>query len=139
MVRDRRKPSDRVAFEPPRSATILSVDGTWSCPCRLLEISETGAHLAVSVALPATTLTEFFLLLTSTGSVYRRCAFASLHAGAMDVVFLKARASAPMMLSFDMIAPERDSRPDPGRGGSEFPVGLAVPAGARSDVVSIPA
>jgi hypothetical protein len=51
----------------------MGIDGTWRRACMMIDVSQTGARLCVEGSLEGLDLKEFFLLLTSTGLVYRRC------------------------------------------------------------------
>ena len=64
----------RVAFERHIEAHIMGIDGTWRRRCTMADISENGASLTVDETLADLNLNEFFLVLSSNGAVYRRCA-----------------------------------------------------------------
>ena len=65
--------SDRVSFSRGLDAQMVAVDGTWYRRCTLLDISNTGARLNVDESFDGLNLKEFFLQLTKTGLVFRRC------------------------------------------------------------------
>jgi hypothetical protein len=69
---DRRK-SLRVGFERGVEVYMMAIDGTWRRKCTMRDASETGAKLTVRGSIKGLNLTEFFLLLSSTGLAYRRC------------------------------------------------------------------
>ncbi|MGO9356896.1 MAG: PilZ domain-containing protein [Xanthobacteraceae bacterium] len=68
---DRR--SERVSFAEGLNARSMGVDGTWQRACTLLDISATGARLQVEGSIDVMHKREFFLILSSTGLVFRRC------------------------------------------------------------------
>ncbi len=89
---DERRGAARVQFERPLDAKVMAIDGTWRHECQLLDVSESGAR--ITLACPATDLTEFFLVLSSFGSpVYRRCKRAWVDGAQMGVAFQKGAAS----------------------------------------------
>jgi hypothetical protein len=72
MGAERRQDKLRVRFSQPVSVWIMGIDGTWRRSCSMEDISDTGATLTVEGALDGLHLKEFFLLLPSTGLVYRQ-------------------------------------------------------------------
>jgi hypothetical protein len=79
----------RVAFEHPIPAQLMAIDGTWRRPGRLKDVSETGATLEVEGSMQGLALKEFFLLLSSTGLVYRRCQLDRVKGEELEVTFLR--------------------------------------------------
>jgi hypothetical protein len=66
----RREP--RVIFELPLGVRVMTIDGTWTGDCLLIEMTDAGAQLEVTDR--AAALTEFFLILNSFGPpVFRHC------------------------------------------------------------------
>src|SRR3954447_16004209 len=65
--------SERVDFESGIKVHIMGIDGTWRRDCTMVDVSQTGARLCIEGSLEGMDLKEFFLLLSSTGSAYRRC------------------------------------------------------------------
>ena len=63
----------RVKFDHKRQAQIMAIDGTWRRACTIDNVSEGGAKLTVGDAIIDLRLSEFFLVLSSTGLAYRRC------------------------------------------------------------------
>jgi hypothetical protein len=61
--------SDRVRFERAIPAYMVGIDGTWRRDCEIMDVSQTGARLHVEGSLERLDLKEFFLLLSSTGSL----------------------------------------------------------------------
>jgi hypothetical protein len=92
MTFDDRRKTPRVQFEKPLPAKVMAIDGTWSCECELIDMSESGAR--ITLADSAAELTEFFLLLSSFGSpVYRRCRRAWIDGTQMGVAFERGAAT----------------------------------------------
>jgi hypothetical protein len=65
--------SGRVRFERGIAVWIMGLDGTWRRDGVLLDVSQRGARLRVEGSLEGLNLKEFFLLLSPTGLVHRRC------------------------------------------------------------------
>lgn len=86
-----RRTSKRVAFEHPVTAQLMAIDGTWRRECSIYDVSEDGAKLAVGSSIEGLQLTEFFLVLSSTGLAYRRCKLAWVNGDQIGVTFLKQR------------------------------------------------
>jgi PilZ domain len=72
MIYGNRK-NERVSFERGIPVHIMGIDGTWRRDCMMLDVSQTGARLRIEESLEGLNLKKFFLLLSSTGLVYRRC------------------------------------------------------------------
>jgi hypothetical protein len=88
MSNERRNGPPRVEFDQPLEARAMTIDGTWSGDCLLIDISETGARLKVTGH--AIELTEFFLMLTSFGPpVFRLCKRVWVQGDLMGVSFNK--------------------------------------------------
>jgi hypothetical protein len=86
-----RRLTKRVAFELPVSAQMMAIDGTWRRECSMYDVSEDGAKLAVGSSIEGLQLTEFFLVLSSTGVTYRRCKLVWVNGDQIGVTFLKPR------------------------------------------------
>ncbi|MBI5319512.1 PilZ domain-containing protein [Bradyrhizobium sp.] len=86
-----RRQSRRVVFEHPVTAQLMAIDGTWRRECSIYDVSEEGAKLAVGSSIEGLQLTEFFLVLSSTGLAYRRCKLAWVNGDQIGVTFLKLR------------------------------------------------
>ena len=84
-----RRGNKRVSFERPPSAQLMAIDGTWRRECSLYDVSDDGAKLAVGSSIEGLQLTEFFLVLSSTGLAYRRCELAWVNGDQVGVFFLK--------------------------------------------------
>ncbi|MGL5165213.1 MAG: PilZ domain-containing protein [Afipia sp.] len=88
MGKELRK-NPRVDFERGVGVQIMGIDGTWRRACRMLDVSEGGALLAIEGSIGELDLKEFFLLLSSTGLAYRRCKLVRVNGDQIGVVFLK--------------------------------------------------
>jgi hypothetical protein len=76
MATAERRKDDSVVFERGFDAHIMAIDGTWRRACIMTEASESGAKLTIIKSVEGLNLTEFFLLLSTTGLAYRRCELA---------------------------------------------------------------
>lgn len=81
--------SERISFQRSIDARILGIDGTWNRPCQVADISQTGARLIVEEAIGGLVLKEFFLVLSTTGRVWRRCELIRINGDELGVRFLK--------------------------------------------------
>ena len=81
--------NERVRFERGIAVWMMGIDGTWRRDCVLLDISQTGARLRIEGSLQGLNLKEFFLLLSSTGLVYRRCELVRVDGDELGIVFLE--------------------------------------------------
>jgi len=88
MGKELRK-NTRVDFERGVGVQIMGIDGTWRRACRMLDVSEGGALLAIDGSVGDLDLKEFFLLLSATGLAYRRCKMVRVNGDQVGVVFLK--------------------------------------------------
>jgi hypothetical protein len=79
----------RVVFERGHPAYMMAIDGTWRRNCVMEDVSDGGAKLTVEGSLVGLHLTEFFLLLSSTGLAYRRCGLAWVNGDQLGVNFLQ--------------------------------------------------
>jgi hypothetical protein len=86
-----RRGGKRVAFEHPVSAQLMAIDGTWRRECAIEDVSDEGAKLMVGSSIQGLQLSEFFLVLSSTGLAYRRCKLAWVNGDQIGVTFLKHR------------------------------------------------
>jgi hypothetical protein len=78
----------RVSFERGVDALMMGIDGTWRRECHLVDVSVSGAKLIVSGSMEGLNLKEFFLLLTPTGTTFRRCELVRANGGEIGVRFL---------------------------------------------------
>lgn len=88
MVGERNK-DGRVVFERGIRAQMMAIDGTWRRPCLLEDVSEFGGKLTIEGAVEGLNLKEFFLVLSSTGLAYRRCALSWVNGDQIGVSFLR--------------------------------------------------
>jgi hypothetical protein len=68
---------------------MIGIDGTWSRPCQVVDISQTGARLIVEEAIGGLVLKEFFLVLATNGRVWRRCELIRINGEELGIRFLK--------------------------------------------------
>jgi hypothetical protein len=80
-----------VTFERPLPAQMMAIDGTWRRPCSVKTISEAGATLWLEASIKGLALTEFFLVLSTTGLAYRRCELDRVNGAEIAVKFLRAK------------------------------------------------
>ena len=74
-------------------AQLMAIDGTWRRECSIEDISEDGAKLTVGASIEGLQLTEFFMVLSSTGLAYRRCQLSWVNGDQIGVTFLRHRAA----------------------------------------------
>ena len=84
---DRR--SERVGFERSIPVWMMGIDGTWRRDCVMVDVSQTCGRLRVEGSLQGLDLKEFFLLLSSTGLVYRRRELVRVDGDEVGIVFLE--------------------------------------------------
>jgi len=92
MPNDKEREARRVAFERPLTAQMMAIDGTWRRPCFVKDVSENSATLKVETSIEGLVLTEFFLVLSSTGLAYRRCQLDRVNGDELEVSFLHQKA-----------------------------------------------
>jgi hypothetical protein len=63
----------RVSFENGVPVHLMAIDGTWLRDCEINDMSEADATLTLHASIEGLHLTEFFLLLSSTGLAFRLC------------------------------------------------------------------
>lgn len=83
---DKRKGA-RIEFSHSPDVQVIAIDGTWNSPCKLLDVSASGAKLEIERP-QALRAKEFFLVLSATGSAYRRCELAWVNGVQVGVTFL---------------------------------------------------
>lgn len=79
---------DRVAFDRGINAMIVAIDGAWRRECMLADISQGGARLNVKGGFGGLDLSEFYLMLSPTGRVYRKCQLVRTSGTEIGVRFL---------------------------------------------------
>jgi hypothetical protein len=84
--------NERVRFERGIEVYMMGIDGTWRRDCRMFDVSQTGARLSVVDSIEGLDLSEFFLLLSSTGLAYRRCKLVRVMGEEIGVEFLAPEA-----------------------------------------------
>jgi hypothetical protein len=92
MSEEKQQESRRVTFEYPLPVQMMAIDGTWRRSCAIKDVSERGATLQVEVSVEGLSLTEFFLLLSSTGLAYRRCQLERVNGQELEVGFLRQKS-----------------------------------------------
>ena len=102
MTANRRK-AHRVVFSRGIDVQIFAIDGTWRRPCTMLDVSKTGVRLARKSSLEGLRLKEFFLVLSSTGSVFRRCELAWINGEEIGAHFLKEAGASKRMRPVDAV------------------------------------
>ena len=83
--------AERVTFANGLKVHLMAIDGTWRRTCEILDVSSTGARLLVEESIEGLQLKEFFLLLSSTGLVYRRCEMVRVNGEEIGVKFLEEK------------------------------------------------
>ena len=91
MPKEKERESQRVVFERPLTAQMMAIDGTWRRACSVKDVSENSATLRVESSIEGLALTEFFLLLSSTGLAYRRCQLDRVNGDELEVSFLRQK------------------------------------------------
>jgi DTW domain-containing protein YfiP len=94
MPAEKEQEGRRVTFEHPLPAQMMAIDGTWRRACTLKDVSDVGAKLQVLTSIEGLALNEFFLLLSSTGSAYRRCQLDRVNGEELQVSFIRQKAKA---------------------------------------------
>jgi PilZ domain len=85
--------ASRVRFDAGYPARLMAIDGTWVRDCYLEDVSDTGAKVSVASSIAGLNLSEFFLMLSRTGSAHRRCRMVWLKG---DMVGFKFDTSKPL-------------------------------------------
>lgn len=91
MAKETDQDGRRVTFEHALPAHMMAIDGTWRRSCTIKDVSETNATLQVDTSIEGLALTEFFLLLSSTGLAYRRCQLDRVNGEEISVNFLRPK------------------------------------------------
>ena len=87
--------NERVSFDRGIDVHIISIDGTWRRECKMLDISASGARLLMSDPIDGLNLQEFFLALSKSGSVFRRCEMVRDNGEELGVRFLAREKKKP--------------------------------------------
>jgi hypothetical protein len=88
--------NERVRFDRGIEVYMMGIDGTWRRDCRMIDVSQTGALLSVAKSIEGLDLSEFFLLLSSTGLAYRRCKLIRVMGDEIGVEFLAREIKKPI-------------------------------------------
>jgi hypothetical protein len=80
--------ASRVEFSRGIDVQIVAIDGTWSRPCKMSDASQTGCKLFVEGSIEGITVREFFLVLSTRGTAYRRCELVWVNGEQIGVRFL---------------------------------------------------
>ena len=91
MSEAEKRAGPRIRFEHERPAQMMAIDGTWRRECTIDDVSDGGARLSVGDSIIDLRLTEFFLVLSSTGLAYRRCRLIWVNGGQIGVSFSNRR------------------------------------------------
>jgi hypothetical protein len=83
--------AERVRLEHRCPVNLMGVDGTWRRSGVLIDVSATGARLAVDGPLEVLKAHEFFLILSSTGLAFRRCELVRIDGSEVGVRFIAER------------------------------------------------
>ena len=78
----------RVEFTGGIPVRIVGVDKIWSRDCLMMDVAADGAKLTLKQPVEGLDLKEFFLILSTTGSAYRRCELVWLNGDQLGVRFL---------------------------------------------------
>lgn len=87
MAWDQRK-AERITFSRGYGVSIMAIDGTWRRACKMHDISATGASLQVEGSIEGLALKEFFLVLSESGHVFRRCQLIRVNGDELGVMFV---------------------------------------------------
>ena len=88
--------NERVRFDRGVQVYMMGIDGTWRRDCRMMDASQTGARLSVLNSIEGLDLSEFFLLLSSTGLAYRRCKLIRVMGDEIGVEFIASEIKKPV-------------------------------------------
>jgi len=83
-----KRKAHRVEFSGGIPVRIVAVDGIWSRDCLMMDVADDGAKLTLKQPVEGLDLKEFFLILSATGSAYRRCELVWLNGKELGVRFL---------------------------------------------------
>jgi hypothetical protein len=86
-----KRQTGRVRFENGYGASIAALDGTWQRRCLVDDVSQTGAKLLVMGSIEGLDVREFFLVLSTTGPIRRRCLKAWVNGDTIGVRFVYAK------------------------------------------------
>lgn len=96
VVGTEKRSNQRVTFSRGVPVRVVAIDGTWTRHCLMMDASNDGAKLTLAKSVEGLQLKEFFLLLSTTGSSFRRCELAWINGDDMGVRFIeKLESSKP--------------------------------------------
>lgn len=84
----------RVVFSRGIPVRVVAIDGTWTRHCLMMDASNDGAKLTLAQPVEGLQVKEFFLLLSTTGSSFRRCELVWINGNDMGVRFIEQPKSA---------------------------------------------
>jgi hypothetical protein len=84
--------SQRVAFSNGIDATVISIDGTLKRTCIVVDISHSGAKIELGDENSRFDMAEFFLLMSTRGSVHRRCRIVRRYGNEIGITFVRGDA-----------------------------------------------
>ncbi len=90
----------RVIFEHGVPVQLMAIDGTWRRDCVINDVSEADATLTINTAIEGLQLTEFFLLLSSTGLAYRRCSLSWVNGEQVRITFIRQKGKKKVDVNF---------------------------------------
>jgi hypothetical protein len=109
IIMTKKRSERRVPFDHGVPTHIMAIDGTWRRACMMQDASDGGARLIVEGSIRGLNLTEFFLLLSSTGQAYRRCGLGWVKGNQIGAIFLASGMRQGQFCPGQEVA----SRPDP--------------------------
>jgi PilZ domain len=87
MGAEQRK-GNRVVFARGVAARIMAIDGTWCHDVMMEDVSVSGAKLTLERPPDRAIAKEFFLALSTTGKVFRRCELAWVNGNQLGASFV---------------------------------------------------
>jgi hypothetical protein len=87
MEKENERKEKRVTFARGFDVHIMAIDGTWRRACTMNDVSESGAKLTTKSPIAGLNLSQFFLLLSTTGLAFRRCSLAWVNGDQIGVNF----------------------------------------------------
>jgi PilZ domain len=90
-----KRSNQRVTFSRGVPVRVVAIDGTWTRHCLMMDASNDGAKLTLAQSVEGLQLKEFFLLLSTMGSSFRRCELAWINGDDMGVRITEKPSSKP--------------------------------------------
>ena len=81
---------DPISFARRIRVNIMAIDGTWFRECTMVNVSNVDTILRIEASIEGINLSEFFLVLSSTGTAYRRCSLTWVNGSEIGATFIKA-------------------------------------------------